>query len=188
MKKIKIACQTKDFLNLNEIEPFQKNLKSLSDKDFKALRHEILETGFAFPVYVWKSPEETNFCLGGHQRLRVLKQLSDEGYEVSVPVVYIQADTLKQAKRRILQDASQYGKVEKQGLYEFAIENEFDPGDLANFKLPEIDWPSFNEEFFLDSVTGLEEVAPEKVGAKELSEDSFSAFDHKCPRCGFEFD
>lgn len=39
--------------------------------------------------------------------------------------------------------------------------------DLDDFKLPEMN---------------------AKEGAKELSEDDFSEFDHTCPKCGFEFD
>lgn len=178
---IKISCDVRDAFPLEKIEEFQGDLKSLSEDSFKRLRHEILESGFAFPLHVWRSPEGTVFCIGGHQRLRVLNQLKDEGYDVPpVPSVIVFADSIKQAKRRVLQDASQYGRVERQGLYEFMSKNEFGPADLASFDLPNLDMAAFNSEFFLDDVTGAE---PENVSAEESA-----GFSHKCSRCGFEED
>jgi len=40
--------------------------------------------------------------------------------------------------------------------------------------------------FTLEDITG--KLGKEGEGAKELSEDDFSEFDHTCPKCGFEFD
>jgi hypothetical protein len=202
---IRVACDVKDHLPLDQITPFQGDLKTLLKEDYERLRKEILDTGFAFPMYIWKS-ENKFYLIGGHQRVRALKTMRDEGFQVPlIPVVYVYADSYQQAKRRILQDASQYGTVERQGLYELMIDIQMDPGDFASsFKLPELNIPSFNAEYFLDDVTGKLETThdesdipdsaitskptKEKEGVIELSEDEFRTFDHKCPRCGFEFD
>jgi hypothetical protein len=203
---IRVACDVKDHLPLDQITPFQGELKTLLKEDYERLRKEILDTGFAFPMFVWKS-ESKFYLIGGHQRVRALKTMRDEGFIIPlVPVVYILADSYKQAKRRILQDASQYGTVERQGLYELMSDIQMDPGDFASsFKLPELNIPSFNAEYFLDEETGKLETNHEhdegipdsaetsrptkqKDGAIELSEDDFRTFGHKCPRCGFEFD
>lgn len=188
-QSVKIAFEKNMIeLSIEELQEFQGNLKSLHSDDYEALKSQILETGFAFPIYVWKSPKNEHKIIGGHQRLRVLKQMKLEGIAVpKLPVVVVHADSERMAKQRVLQDASQYGKVERQGLYEFSIENSLDPGMLAkNFKLPEINWPSFNAEFFMDTVGPSE--TKEKQGSVEYSAEDFDKFAHKCPRCGFEFD
>lgn len=190
MSQIQIACDVKDSLPLDQLKPFQGGLKILSKENYAKLRKEIVETGFAFPVYVWMSPDGSSYILGGHQRVSVLKELRDsEGFDVPlVPIVSVHADSYEQAKRRILQDVSQYGDIDRQGLYEFMGEAAIGPGDLAeSFDLPDLDLVSFNSEFFFDDVQpGFDSDAPS--GAKELSQESFQKFDHKCPRCGFEFD
>lgn len=133
---------------------FQGDLKSLSEENYQKLKSEILQTGFAFPIYVWQSKDGVNYILGGHQRTRVLRRLKQENYDVpNVPVVLIEADNVKQAKRRIVQDVSQYGHVEKDGLYEFMNgESELGLEDLKkSFDIPGVDLDSFALEFFEDN-------------------------------------
>lgn len=42
--------------------------------------------------------------------------------------------------------------------------------------------------FDLSALDEINPVIKDVTGAKELSEDDFSEFDHACPKCGFEFD
>lgn len=74
MKTINIACITRDALPLDDLVPFQGSLKSLSKEDFAKLRREIVDTGFAFPIFVWQN-EGSNFIIGGHQRVRTLLEM-----------------------------------------------------------------------------------------------------------------
>lgn len=211
MKTIRIACDVRDAVALDDLVPFQGALKSLAQEDYERLKKEILETGFAFPIHVWTSPEKVQNILGGHQRVFVLKKMREEGYLIpAVPVIRVLADNLKQAKRRVLQDISQYGRVEKKGLFDFMMGDAgLGPGELAaDFRLPDINLIDFNAEFFLDSVTGappadgMSDHAPgcepggsgergpgePKTGSTEYGAEDFASFNHKCPRCGFEFD
>lgn len=191
MKKIvKVACDVKDHVPLDDLNPFQGELKSLSRDDFDRLRREILETGIAFPVHAWKKPKGKTFIMGGHQRVRVLKHLrNEEGYEVpAVPVVYVHAKNEAEAKRRVLQDIAQFGRVERQGLYEFVVEAQMDPADLVNsFRIPDVDLKSFQLEFFREPEEMTEVEFTAKAGATELDASNFQKFDHQCPRCKFEF-
>lgn len=152
MKTIRIACTVKDYLPLDDLVPFQGNLKSLSKENYDKLRKEIEETGFASPVHVWRSPDGDNKLINGHQRTSCLKQMQSEGYKIpEIPVVFIDAKDAKEAKRRVLQEISAYGKVERDGLYEFSIEAEFDPEFLEkHFDLPNtsLDWDDWQKEFF----------------------------------------
>ena len=180
-KTIHIACTTADTLPLDELEPFQGELKSLSSVEFAKLRRAIVETGFAFPIYIWKSPENVCFILGGHQRVRVLKQLRDaEGFIIPpVPVVFVEAENIVQAKRRILQDASQFGTVERQGLYEFMSEAALSITELDDFfKLPEINTAQFGAEFFKDQLSLVEDPIDEWEGMPEFNQEDKSSFRH----------
>jgi DNA modification methylase len=146
MKTIRIACDVKDYLPLEQLEPLQGKLKELALEDRAALRKEILETGFAFPFYIWrptskKTKQTRHLIIGGHQRLKVLLELKAEGYSIDlVPVVYILAATLKEALRRVLQDVGQYGRVTKEGLIDFMVDAEITIEDLsASFRIPDLE-------------------------------------------------
>lgn len=189
MKQIKIACKVADFVPLSELCELQGDLKSLSHNQFAQLKNEILKTGFAFPIHIWRDADKTPWIVGGHQRVRVLRQLVQDGYQIDkVPVVEVEAKNLDAAKRRVLQDASQYGQIERQGLYEFMTSIDLGVDDLAtSFHLPEVslDMDMFKQEFFIDTKKVEFE---EKDGAKELDENDFQEFDHQCPKCGFHWD
>ena len=176
-KKIKINCDVKDSIPLSKLEPFQGDLKSLANEDFLRLKKEILETGFAFPIYVWKSGKRS-FIIGGHQRVRVLTKMKEEGYEIDqIPVVYIKADTIEIAKRRILQDISQYGKIEKEGLQKFITENNFNFDEiLTSFRLPEIDMIDFTK--VMTATEEKQTAESEWTGMPEFSQESKESFRH----------
>lgn len=186
-KEISVSCDVRDFADLNSLVPFQKELKSLSKEDYDRFRIELIETGIAFPIKVWEDEGRLNI-VGGHQTHRMLTNLRDaEGFVIPpVPIVRVLAKDIKEAKRRVLQDISQYGRVERQGLYEFTLDAGMGPEDLAKFRIPEIDLASFNAEFFFDEIGTQED--KDRVGATEYSADEFVNFKHKCPRCGFAFD
>jgi hypothetical protein len=195
-KKIEILCAGSREIPLENFKEFQGELKSLSVEDYEKLKNEIINTGMAFPIRVWTDENNVENIIGGHQTIRVLRQLKSEGYDIPLlPVSDIKAKNIYEAKRRVMQDASQYGQISRQGLYEFMIDSNLDMGDLASsFKLPDINIPSFGAEFFMDNVTGKisgiseEESEKEVIGVKEYSSEDFSEFRHKCPRCGFAFD
>lgn len=153
MKTIQLRCSGAGLLPIEQLKEFQGELKSLSEKAFNQLKNEILETGFAFPIHVWRNTAGVNFIIGGHQRHRVLLKLKEEGYAITeVPVVYIEADTVEEAKRRVLQDVAQYGQIEGQGLYQFLSDAAMPVEELLkDFKLPDINIDSFKIEFFDDN-------------------------------------
>lgn len=149
---VRVACTGSELVEIDELYELQGELKSLSDDAFRALRDEILWTGFAFPIYAWRDPDDKLLIVGGHQRKRVLSALREEGKEVpAVPIVLVEAADIKEARRRVLQDVAQYGVVERQGLYEFMHLAELSLPDLeTNFRIPDINIESFSSEFFED--------------------------------------
>jgi len=148
---VQITCRGAQTFPHPDLVPFQGNLKSLSEEDYRKLRHEIIERGFSEPISIWQS-EGKNYILNGHQRLRALQQMEQEGWKIPhVPVSLIFASSFKEAKMKLLSLASQYGKVEGQGLYEFMTESEIILDDLVeSYRFPEINFDDFKAEFFDD--------------------------------------
>lgn len=207
MQTVKIAVSDHiRHVDIDLLHDLQGELKTLSREAYDQLKKEILETGFAWPIHCWDDNGKL-WILGGNQRKRVLESMRHEGYTIPpVPIITIFADSLEQALRRILQDATQYGHIEGQGMYELLVKAKIAPGDFASsFSFPDFDIPKFNAEYFFDNVTGADQSLesgaassgqlPTPLLAPATSQSSSpppeekrpSQFDHKCPRCGFSF-
>jgi DNA modification methylase len=97
--------------HIDSFKPLQGELKDLSQENYNKLKNSILKHGFNIPVFVWNG-----YLLDGHQRQRVLLQ---EGWNVEVPYVEIEAETELEAKEILLKITSQYGKITMEGLDDF---------------------------------------------------------------------
>jgi hypothetical protein len=165
-KTIRIACDTKDHLSIDDLTPLQGGLKTLSKQNYAKLKKEILTTGFAFPMYVWKN-KKIRYIIGGHQRLECLKTMRDEGFTIpNIPVVFIEASSIQEAKRRVLQDVGQYGRVDRQGLYDFMQGAEISIDDLStSFSVPdtEFNMDGFRNEFFNDAAIPKDNIYTDKI-------------------------
>lgn len=149
LKEIQIKCQGAATLELEQLAPFQGNLKDLSKENYNKLRKQILELGFSEPICVWKN-ENKYHVLNGHQRLRVLTEMKKaEGFKIPrIPVNWVEAETEHEAKKKVLALTSQFGEINNQSLFEFASLNNIDLPTLEDFRFPEIDLDKFKEEFF----------------------------------------
>lgn len=165
-KQIKIACEGAALLPIEQLEIMQGDLKSLSKENYEKLKRAIEKHGFTAPIFVWRGE---NKILDGTQRLRTVQQMLTEGWQVNggkLPVCWIEAENLKQAKEILLTFVSQYGKLENDGqaFYEYLMTNE--PLDFEEVKL-EIDLPDFNlprfERGFFDK-----DISPNRIDKKGL--------------------
>jgi len=183
VESIKINCEGSRTVPLGSLKPFQGNLKNLSESAYVKLRGLIQTMGFSFPFFVWNDTENNQtYILDGHQRVRTLQKMASEGFDIpDLPVADVNAANYRDAKKKLMAAASQFGDIDKQGLYEFMSENDWEFDFLAeNFKLPEINFDDFKNEFI--STPDFE----------PGSEDDQSKLDkHKlitCPNCGNEFE
>jgi len=169
MKKIRITCKGADELPLESFENFQGGLKSLSEVSFKKLKREILERGFSFPVHVWKDRKK-NKILDGHQRIRTLIIMASEGYKIPpIPVVYVDAKDEAEAKLKVLSGASQYGKVDRQGLYEFIEMGELELDEVTQvIELPSVDTNIFLAEYYQEPAA-QGDLQPGSIQAEDTS-------------------
>lgn len=145
-KTVRIEVNAGGTLGLPLLNPLQGKLKSLSDENYEKLKKEIVEDGFSFAFSVWESKDDgKTYILDGHQRLTALTKMQKEGYTVpEVPVNFVQARDLKQAMRKLLAGASQYGKIEKDGLAEFLERAQITTDELvASFNFADLDIQQF---------------------------------------------
>ena len=151
-------------LPIESLTPFQGAAKKLSDENRNKLRKVLIEEGFSFTVHVWEHSGKT-FILDGHQRVEVMRGLKKEGYTIpNINCAYVSAKTFKQAKKLVLMAISQYGKIDKEGFYDFLGDDEFDFGDFdfPDFEMAEMDFDSEenvydpkDDEFLLTRLMGF---------------------------------
>ena len=120
-KVIEIKCKGAGTLPIDRILEFQGELKTLSKDNEKKLRNSILRFGFIAPFFVWDDKGEWRL-LDGHQRLKTLLKMREEGYDIPLlPVDYIEADSEEDAKRKLLHITSQYGEFSPEGFENFTF-------------------------------------------------------------------
>lgn len=121
---IKITCKAAALIQIDLLKKFQGNLKTLSDNSREKLLKSICLNGFTAPFFVWLHNDVFNL-LDGHQRVETLLYMRELGWEIpELPVAYIEADSVKDAKSKLLVITSQYG--------------EFNPDEVQNW-IDEID-------------------------------------------------
>lgn len=188
-QEIKIAVATKDTLSIDLLTPLQGDLKTLSDVNYKKLRDEILEDGFSFALHVWEDVTSANiYILDGHQRYQTLQKMRREKYSIpEIPVVFVEADDIDHAKRKVLAGTSQYGEFNQEGAEKFfKTFNSFDPNMFnKTLHIPQIDLSKF--EFKPITTEEVKFTKKTGGGSKEISEDELGEFDHVCPKCSFHF-
>lgn len=165
---------------MDELEVIQGNLKDLSEENYTKLKKEILELGFSSPIHVWLSSGK-KFVLDGTQRTKTLKKMRTDGFFIPrLPIVEIEANDVKEAKKKVLALTSQYGEITSQGLYEFMAEADLQMPEVEDsFRFPEVDFESFKSNFFAE--------APSIEDFKYKDVDKKIKF-YTCPYCEKEFE
>ena len=155
---ISIKCETSEKLEIAEMTEMQGGLKERTDIDYDKIKLSICKFGFSFPFFIWKSGNK-NYLIDGHGRFATLCKMQKDGYLIPpLPVVYIQCKNKTEAKQKLLRLNSQYGKMTKESVLEFAedIELNFD----------EIALPETTIDFSGSGLDGSEEVMPAEVDYK----------------------
>jgi hypothetical protein len=134
-KTLRVTCRGAGSLPLDAIEEFQGGLKTRTKKDVEKITGSILKWGFTFPFFVWENGGR-NLTIDGHGRIIALSELRKRGYDLPLfPVVYIEAADEAEAKQKLLQQNSHYGKITREGLIEFLGDLEIEMDELS---LPDI--------------------------------------------------
>ena len=138
-KSIRVTCQGAMTLPIDRIVDFQGTLKKLSKKNLEKLKKRILEDGFNVPFFVWDNAGEYQ-CLDGHQRLKALLSLREEGYDMPLlPVAIIEASDVADARKKLLAISSQYGEFDMEDLGDWLDEMSDDVSETLRLVDGEID-------------------------------------------------
>lgn len=101
MKKVEIKCEGAAYKPINELIDLQGDLKHLPQEKARKLKASIIKHGFIAPFFVWDNDGVLRL-IDGHQRLKVLKAMREEGWEIpDLPVVYINAENEESAKEKL---------------------------------------------------------------------------------------
>jgi hypothetical protein len=185
LKTIAMECKGSIWVPLVDLHEFQGDLKTLSLVNFEKLKRQIVEEGFSFTPHVWFSEKDQKyFILDGHQRLRVVRALVEQGWSCpDIPCSEVFAPSYQKAKRKLLSAASQYGQMDEEGLLYYLQETDIKPEEIAEryatSDLNLIRFVESNYEGFSASEMDTLDDAEEEKSTKKLL--------HICPRCSFEF-
>lgn len=157
MKIIEIKIKNPKFKKINEIEDFQKSLKTITQEDLQKLKNNIVQNGFIAPIFIWGCK-----ILDGHHRVKAIKELLEEGYTLKhedktiineLPIIEINAKNKKEAAKYVLSYTSQYAQLHQKNLYGFMNDFELIDLDIQYLNLPDITFnidkinmPSFEKE------------------------------------------
>ena len=183
MNIIKITCKTNDSLNLADMTELQGGLKSRTDIDYDKIKLSIIKFGFSFPFFIWNDGDK-NYLLDGHGRFATLCKMQKDGYEIpELPVVFVECKDKKEAKQKLLRLNSQYGKMTKESVLEFAEDIDLNFEEIA---LPDttID--------FADDTEAVEDFPELKEGDRDtqctmtfvLSQEQVSIIKEALKKCG----
>ena len=131
IKTISIKCDCKDLLKLEDMTVMQGGLKERTETDYEKIKKSILTYSFSFPFFIWQSGK-TNWLIDGTGRYQTLCKMQKDGYLIPpLPVVYIQCKNKAEAKQKLLRLNSQYGKMSKESVLEFAEDIELNFDEIA---------------------------------------------------------
>lgn len=183
IKTISIKCETSETLEIAEMTEMQGGLKERTDIDYDKIKLSICKFGFSFPFFIWKSGNK-NYLIDGHGRFATLCKMQKDGYIIPpLPVVYIQCKNKTEAKQKLLRLNSQYGKMTKESVLEFAEDIDLNFDEIA---LPDtvID--------FTDDTDAVEDFPELKEGDRDtqctmtfvLSQEQVSIIKEALKKCG----
>ena len=72
-------------IEINNLNPAEYNPRQISNKQYEALKASMEKFGCVDPILININPERLNVVVGGHQRLRILRELGAE----KVPTVSV---------------------------------------------------------------------------------------------------
>lgn len=163
---------------VDRLVPHERNARTHSPEQIRQIAASIQEFGFTNPILV----DGKDGIIAGHGRLAAARDIG----MTEVPVIVL--DHLSPAQRRAYVIADNQLALNA-GWDTELLQMEVAALNLEDFDLSLLGFDSDRIAELLDpeGIDREEPAAKERTGAKEYSEEDFSEFDHKCPRCNFEF-
>jgi hypothetical protein len=149
MKEIKTAFRIGPVLSIHEMFEFQDDLKVTDPQTLEGLISEILTKGMAFAPDVWNDPRDGLWkIIDFHHRKKALLVLEERGYTVpKYQTIEVLADSLQEAKDRVLQRNTQYGRMTAQSIVKFAKDAGINFERFQTLRFPEAPMPKLQQHF-----------------------------------------
>lgn len=165
MKQKKIEIYNPNNLELidyRDLCDFQGDLKTISRDDLNKLKRSLIEHGLFKSKTVWENKEGDVWILDGHQTVKALEELADDGWQIGsgdnenkIPIERIDVEDKEDAVNKLMQILSQYGKINPRTSFFEEFEDVLGGFDgveelLGNIEIPEFgnDW---QQDFLEDS-------------------------------------
>lgn len=147
-KAIRIRCGGEIHIGLNELNFFQKKLKSITETDFKKLKDSLVKDGLPIAFHVWWNPKKKQWdIMDGHHRYLALKALETEGYFIPpIPCNKVLAENRKEAAKIVLISNSRYARMSQESLSDFMIDFELKLDDIELLDFADINYDHINAE------------------------------------------
>lgn len=146
-------------IKIESLQLWEKNPRSISEKDFERLKKQIKKLGQYKPLLI----NQDNIVLGGNMRLRALQDLG----VTEVWVNQVNTETEDQMVEYALSDNDRAGEYDELGLAELLNDSKI---ELDMYKV------DLNPATNLDDLSTNTE--PKEPKVKQV----------KCPECGHEFE
>lgn len=149
-KTVAVKCEGADLIDIDDMIILQGDLKELTQEMYNRAFRLIVTKGFIAPFFLWNDGGIYKI-LDGTQRKIVLTDMRNDGWKIPpLPVAWIHADSLADAKEKLLAITSAFGKITDDGLYKFSQDIPDFSGMLSDFKLPDFDISAFAGSYFAD--------------------------------------
>jgi|688.fasta_scaffold655620_2 ParB-like chromosome segregation protein Spo0J len=157
-------------VEIYRIKPYEKNAKKHPESQIKKLAEIIQEFGFRQSILV----DQDMVIVSGHGRLLAAKLLGMKEVPVNI------ADDLTPQQIRAY-------RIADNKIAETDWDLELLETEIREIDNDLLDYLGF-EDAEIERLLSEEEKKQVSFDAKEYGEGDFSEFDHKCPKCGFEYD
>lgn len=134
-------------IKINSLNPAEYNPRQINNKQYEDLKASMEKFGCVDPIIININPERLNVVVGGHQRLRILRELGAE----KVPTVSVNLN--EEDERELNVRLNKSG-----GEWDMDIlANEFDIVDLKEWGFSDIEL-GFNIDKLIDNAEEEEEI------------------------------
>lgn len=158
--------------NVEDITPYESNPRTISDEAVDRVAKSIKEFGFQQPIVV----DKDKVIIVGHTRYIAAIELGLD--EVPIHVADNLTDEQVKAYRIADNKTGEIAGWDKALLRsELELLQALDDFDMEN--------TGFSENELLKALEPP--TPPETPGSEESNPDDFQEFQHKCPKCGFEY-
>lgn len=157
-KTIHIRCESKTYFQLEELNHFQGDLKSIDKTNFDKLKKSLIKEGLPLGFHVWIDSKKKVWVVDGSHRRLALLSLKEDGYHIpSLPCTIVDAKTKKEAAKIVMISNSHYAKMNQESISDFMINFELQLDELEFLDIPELnDFDLEKEE--KKKIEGLEKI------------------------------